>query len=188
MKHILSCAFAAALITASTSLLAEDLPPGQVDFGAFSPPDSGGQFVEVNISSSLISLAARFVEKEDADIARLIKGLHAIRVNVVGLNDQNRGELSERVQQVRKQLSGNGWERIVTAQQEGQDVGVYLKTKNSDTVQGLVVTVIEGKKQAVFVNVVGNIKPEQLSMLGEKFHIEPLKRLSAHAAEQSEKN
>lgn len=187
MKCSLPC-FAAALIAASFNLYAEDLPPGHVDFGAFSPPGSGGQFVEVNLTSNLISLAARFVENEDADIAKLIKGLHSIRVNVVGLNDQNRGELEERIQSVRQKLSGNGWERIVTAQQEGQDVGVYLKTKNSDTVQGLVVTVIEGKKQAVFVNVVGNIKPEQLSMLGEKFHIEPLKKISTPPAEKPAEN
>jgi hypothetical protein len=29
----------------------------------------------------------------------------------------------------------------------------------------------------VFVNVVGDIKPEQLAMLGEKFHIDPLKEI-----------
>ena len=37
--------------------------------------------------------------------------------------------------------------------------------------------VIDGGKQAVFVNVVGDIKPEQLSMLGETLHIDPLKKL-----------
>lgn len=184
MKRVLSLAFACAVLLAALHLNAENPPAGQVDFGSFSPPSSGGQFVEVNLTSSLISLAARFVEKEDADIAKVLKGLHCIKVNVVGLDDKNQGEMEERVQSVRKQLGTNGWERIVTARQEGQDVGVYLKTENSDAVQGLVVTVIDGKKQAVFVNVVGNIKPEQLAMLGEKFHIEPLKNLPMHKTEQ----
>ena len=38
-------------------------PPGQVDFGKFTPPDDGGQFVEIQVNSNLLSLAARVVEK-----------------------------------------------------------------------------------------------------------------------------
>ena len=57
-------------------------------------------------------------------------------------------------------------------------MGIYLKTQNKDTVQGLVVTVVEANKQAVFINIVGDIKPEKLSLLGEKLHIDPLKNLS----------
>jgi len=182
MKCLLSSAVGATILSMSVaaSARADNLPPGQVDFGVFSAPASGGEFVEVNLTSNLIALAARFVEKEDADVANLIKGLHGIRVNVIGLDDQNRTEMEERIQKVRKQLDGNGWERVVTAKQKEHDVGVYLKTKDSDTVQGLVVTVLEGTKQAVFVNVVGNIRPEQVSQLGEKFHIEPLKKIAEH--------
>ena len=123
-------------------------------------------------------MAAKLVEKEDADIAKLLNGLHSIRVNVIGLDEENRPDMEKRVQKVRKDLEGKGWERIVTARKEGQDVGVYLKTGEKNAVQGLAVVVIDGNKQAVFVNVVGDIRPEQLSMLGEKFHIEPLKKLS----------
>jgi hypothetical protein len=85
--------------------------------------------------------------------------------------------MEARVQSVRNQLEGKGWERIVTAQEKGQDVGVYLKTENKDTVQGVVVLVLDGRNQAVFINVVGDIKPDQLAMLGEKLHIDPLKKI-----------
>jgi hypothetical protein len=181
MKPVVPVGLATAItaLVVAANAFAEKLPEGQVDFGVFSPPGSGGEFVEVNLTSSLISLAAKFVEKQDAEIANVIKGVHLVRVNVVGLDDQNRSGIEERVQKVRKQLEGNGWEKIVTARQKDQDVGVYLKTRDQDTVQGLVVVVLDSNKQAVFVNVVGNIKPEQLSMLGEKLHIEPLKEIGA---------
>lgn len=172
-------------LVVSAGIAAESLPPGQVDFGKFSPPGSGGEFVEVNLTSSLISLAAKFVEKEEPDVARLLGGLQLVRVTVIGMNDENRGDLEKRAQKIRKELDSKGWERIVMAQKEDQDVGVYLKTKGKDTIQGVVVTVMEGKKQAVFVNVVGDIKPEQLSMLGEKLHIDPLKK-AGHATEKPE--
>jgi hypothetical protein len=56
-------------------------------------------------------------------------------------------------------------------------VGIYLKTHDNGNVQGLVVIALDGKKEAVFVNVVGDIKPDQLSTLGDRLHIDPLKKL-----------
>src|SRR5947207_116168 len=51
------------------------------------------------------------------------------------------------------------------------------------------VEVTEAERQAVFVNVVGNIKPEQLALLGEKLHIDPLKKIgkATHKDEDGER-
>jgi len=73
----------------------------------------------------------------------------------------------------------------VVAQQKDQDVGVYLKMTDKGAVQGLTAVVMDGKEHAVFVNVVGEIKPEQLALLGEKLHLDPLKNIG-RAAEKSE--
>lgn len=185
MKRLMPITLGTVLLATSLAVhaSAETLPPGQVDFGTFSPPE-GGEFVEVNLTSSLITLASRFAEKADADVAQLLRGLHQVRVNVIGLNDENRPGLEKRAQDIRKQLDKKGWERIVTAQKDGQDVSVYLKSQNKDTVQGVVVMVMDGSKQAVFVNIVGDIKPEQIAMLGDKLHIDPLKK----AGEATEKH
>src|SRR5215472_1212307 len=104
------------------TLRAENLPPGQIEFGAFSPPSSGGEFVEVNLTSSLIALAARFVEKQEPDVAELLNGLQLVRVHVIGLDEGNREELATRAQKIRKELDTKGWERIVTARKTDQDV------------------------------------------------------------------
>jgi hypothetical protein len=159
------------------SLKAENLPAGQVDFGKFVPPSNGAEFVEVNLTSSLISLAAQLVEKEDAEVGRLLKSLQSVRVTAIGLNDDNRADLKKRAQKIREELDSKGWERIVTAQKEEQSVGVYLKSRNKDTVEGIVVLATEGNRKAVFVNIVGDIKPEQIARLGEKLHIDPLKKV-----------
>jgi len=154
---------------------AETLSPGQIDFGKFTPPGSGGEFVEVNLSSTLINLAAKVVERDEPEVARLLNSVQMVRVNVIGVNDDNRAGLAKRSQKIRRELDSKGWERIVTAQKHDQDVAIFLKTQGKDTVQGLVVMVMEDNKEAVFVNVVGDIKPEQLAMLGGKLHIDPLK-------------
>ena len=189
MKCLMPATLGTAVLSLALTVNADTLPPGQVDFGSFSPSSTGGEFVEVNVTSSLISLAARFIEKDEPEVAKLLKGLQLVHVNVIGVNEENRSELESKAQKIRKNLDKNGWERIVMAQQQNQNVGVYLKTENKDTVQGLVVTVMEGNKQAVFINVVGDIKPEQLSLLGERLHIEPLKHIGvpSEKAEKSEK-
>ena len=178
MKRCVPLALGTLILSAwAANLAADTLPPGQVDFGTFTAPSGGVEFVEVNVTSSVIGLAAKFVEKDQPDVAQVLKGLQLVHVNVVGMNDENRSDLAARVEKIRKELEGKGWEKIVVAQQRDQNVGVYLKTRDKDTVQGLVVVAVDGNKQAVFVNVVGDIKPEQLSMLGERLHIDPLKKL-----------
>jgi Na+-translocating ferredoxin:NAD+ oxidoreductase RnfG subunit len=195
MKYLkpITAGISAFIIIASVGLQAETLPPGQVDFGKFSPPGAGGEFVEVNLSSSLISLAARFLEKDEPEVARLLNSVQLVHVNVIGLNDENRTDIEKRAQKMRKELDSKGWERVVSAQKDDQDVGIYLKTKGKDTVQGVVVLVTEANREAVFVNIVGDIKPEQLALLGDRLHIDPLKQIGhatqkAGESEKSEKS
>ncbi len=163
---------------AAAALGAEGLPPGQVDFGAFSPPKGDGDYVEINVPLGLINLAARLVVKDQPEAAKVLSGLKLVRLNVIGLDADNRAELHQRAEKIRADLAGKGWEKIVTAQQHGQDATILLKMDDKGGIQGLVAVVLDGKKDhAVFANVVGDIRPEQLAMLGERLHIEQLKKL-----------
>jgi hypothetical protein len=153
-------------------------PPaaGYVDFGKITPPQAGGEFVEVHIKSNLLSMVGRLVQKEEPEVADLLRGLQLVHVNVVGLDDKNRAEVLEQVEKVRAQLEAKGWERIVTAQEKNQDVRIYVKTRGEEAVEGLAITALDGKHEAVLVNIVGDIKPEKLATLGERLNLEPLKK------------
>lgn len=165
------------LLVATTPTLSAAPAAEVTNFGSLPPPSGGGEMVEVNIRSNLISMAARLAEKSEPQVAELLRGLHAIHVNLVGLDSGNRTEVEKRISTLRSTLDAQGWERIVTAQKNGGDVGVYLKTRGEEAVQGLVVTVLEGNKQAVVVRIDGNIRPEQVALLGDRFQIEPLKKI-----------
>jgi len=173
-RSLLSLAALSVLVSLNTS--AQNSPPGYVDFGKFSPPTSG-EFVEVHIKNNLISMAARLAEKIEPDVAQLLRGLQLVRVNVIGLNDDNHADVEKRIQTIRGELDAKGWERIVTVQKKGEDVSVYLKTRGEETIEGLVVTVLDGKREAVLVNIVGDIKPEKVAVIGEKLNIDPLKKI-----------
>jgi Domain of unknown function (DUF4252) len=183
IKGFLRFTLASACLWAALSpnLQAKDDVPGYVDFGKFSPPASGGEFVEVHIQNNLISMAARLAEKSEPEIAEVLRGLQLVRVNVIGLKDDNRSEIVDRIESIRDRLDEQGWERIVTAQEKNEDVRVFVKTKDQDTIQGVVVTVLEANRQAVLVNIVGNIQPEKIALIGERFHLDLLKKLNLKA-------
>jgi hypothetical protein len=181
MKTMLSYPLAVAALSAGLgfNVLAAH-SPGQVDFGKFTPPGEGSQFVEIQINSNLISLAAKLVEKQQPDAAKLLRSVQLVHVNVIGLTDENRDEVTKRVRQIRNDL-GQGWEQTVMVQdKDGQDVGIYIKTRGEEALAGLVITVIEPKGgQVVLINIVGDIRPEQVAVLGEKLDIKPLKDVGA---------
>lgn len=156
---------------------AESQPAGFVDFGKLAPSATAEQFVEVNVKGALLKLAAQFTRKEEPEVAELIASIQQVRVNVVGLGDDNRADVTSRLGAMRGELEGKGWERVVNAREKAQDVSVYLKLGGGEVVEGVVVTVIDGGREAVLVNVVGNVKVDQIAKLGEKLNIEPLKKV-----------
>jgi hypothetical protein len=83
-------------------------------------------------------------------------------------------------------LDGAVWERLVTVIKDKEDVGIFMKMSGAEVVEGVVVTVLSGDGQAVFVNVVGDIRPDKLATVGERFNIEPLKHLPGKAQDKNE--
>ena len=165
-----------ALVAAfASSGRAAEPAPGYVDFGNITASKKG-EYVEVRLNGFFLRLAAKFAQHEDPAAAELLEGLSSVRVNVFGLDEDNRAAAVERVGNVRQQLEDKGWEKIVTVRgKHEEDVAVFVKHRGEEMIEGLVVTVIDGRKQeAVFVNIVGNIKPDQLTSLAKHLHIDHL--------------
>ena len=153
---------------------------GYVDLGKFKPTD-GCQFVEVNLHAPLLKFASVFVDKNEPEVAALIRAVKHVRVNVVGYNESTRAETTDRVENVRRELEAQGWTQMVTVKEaeKAENVAVFVKMGADESIEGLVVTVMDSrKKEAVFVNLVGNIKPEQIAMIGKRLNIDPLSQLA----------
>ena len=58
-------------------------------------------------------------------------------------------------------------------------MAVLLKSRGQEAIEGLVVTVIDHDREAVFVNIVGQLKPEDIARLGERLNLAPLKQVGA---------
>jgi hypothetical protein len=151
---------------------------GAIDIGQLIP-SAKGQFVEINLSSAMLKFAARIAARQEPETAELIRGLKSIRVNVVGMDDSNRTAMVEKIEGVRRKLETDGWTKMVTVREknDGDNVDIHVKQRGEEAIDGLVITVIDKKGEAVFVNIVGNINADQIAQIAEKFDIEPLRRI-----------
>lgn len=171
MAVLLACA----VIPARSASASE---PGYVDFGRF-VPSADGQFVEVNLSEGLLKFGAVVAAAQEPQAAAMLRSLKQVRVNVIQLSDSNRKPTVERVEKIRSALVKDGWMRVVNVREPAkkQTVEIFTKTRGENVIEGLVVTVVDGARQVVLVNVVGDIKPEQIATLAARYNIEPLKQV-----------
>ena len=180
MNRILrtSAALAALILASAAASSAADPAPGYVDFGRI-VPSTEGKFVEVNLSEGLLKFGSMFASKQEPQAADVLRNLKHVRVNVVELSDANRSQIIERVKTIRQELETAGWTQIVNVREQpkGDDVQIYAKMRGAEAIEGLVVTVISGHNEVVLVNIVGDIKPEQIATLAERFNIDPLKKI-----------
>jgi hypothetical protein len=185
MKSLLPNTTAAVFLAglfATTIGAAAETSSGYVDFGKIAPTTEG-KFVEVDLPEGLIKFAAKIATKADPQAAEVLGNLEHVRVNVVELNAANREAIVGRVQAIRQELAAQGWSPIVNVREQprGDDVQIFAKTRGEEAIAGLVITVVEGSREVVLVNIVGNIKPEQIATLADRFDIEPLKRIKVAA-------
>ena len=179
-----TCAAAVVTLLLSIPLRADDPPPGLVSFGKFTKP-TNGELVEINLSNDMLAMALQLVGKGQPDVTEALGGLHSVRINVVGLDDQNREEVTARIKAVRGELDSKGWQPVVKVQEKKEDVGIYLKTRGKESIEGLVITVLDGRKEAVFINVVGDIKMDKLAALGDKLNLGMLKKAAEELMKQA---
>lgn len=178
LRHMLASFTAVAAVVATASAA----EPGYVDFGKLAAPEKG-QYVEITLGPGVLKLASVIARCKDAEAAGIISAVSKVRVNVARLDDGNREANTERIHALREKLASQGWEPIAKVRgDKDEDVAVLVKQRDGEVIEGLVVTVIDGRKrEAVFVNIVGSIRPEQLAAIGK--HLE-IKHLANHRPEK----
>lgn len=136
--------------------------------------DKAAEVNDVTLDGSLLQFAVTIMKKSDdpdaAQVVEVIKDLKGIYVK--NFEFDTPGQYSQAdVESIRSQLTGPGWQRIVTSytKRSGERDEVYL-LKDGDKINGITVLVAEARELTV-VNIVGAIDPEKLGELGGHFGI-----------------
>jgi len=142
--------------------------PGYVDFGELSAV-FGEPSVQISVGASLLGLVSSLSASEDPEAAELFKRLNGVRVNVFETDSMADGAV-DLVKDVSSRLNDLGWEAVVTVNSEDEQVRIFMMINDSQ-VEGITVMAIE-ETEAVFVNVIGSINPEELGSVMENFDID----------------
>ncbi len=160
-----------------SSLYAANDSAGVFDFGSFKPGQKG-EYVEVNLEPGLLSIASKMIGNQEPEVAQLIRDIKQIRVNVAKLDDTNREQAGAQIAKVCESLTKQGWQAVVKVRESNnKEVNIFVKTRGDEAIEGIVVAVMDNNREAVLVNIVGNIRPENIGKIAEKLDIEPLKKL-----------
>lgn len=124
--------------------------------------------VEVNLSESMLRMAAGFMSENDpkqADMKKLISGLKGVYVRSFKFDREGQYSTTE-IDALRAQLRGAGWQSMVDvhSSKPGSDnAGVFTRTDGRQ-MTGLVVLAFE-PKQLTVVNISGSIDLAQIQAL-----------------------
>jgi hypothetical protein len=149
-------------------------PDAQLKLPSFdSLADTATQTVNITLDSALLGLAGGFLDSnkpEDAAVKELITGLKAIYVRSYTFDKDFAYPIAD-VEQVRKQLSAPGWQRLVQtrSRKEGTNVDIYILVDQGKAC-GLALIASE-PRQFTIVNIAGSIDLQKLHRLEGQFGI-----------------
>jgi hypothetical protein len=149
--------------------------PGYVDFDALEIFGGDEAKIEVYLRQPMLELVAKFLKNEDPELYDMLMKLCLVRVQVFDVDGDLAGRFESKSSATVKALDKKGWERVVRVREDDESVFVYLKpSEDYEWIQGVVVLALEDYEEAVFVNIVGDIRPEDVHRLGEHFDVEEL--------------
>jgi hypothetical protein len=159
--------------------------PNYVDFNQLDFFKNHEKKVEVYLRPPLLKFAAKAASKEDPELSNLLENIKLISVNVFQIDDKIIQDIKIIINDVSKKLKSKNWENVVSVKNEKDYVEIYTQIIG-DKFSGIVIMAVNGK-EAVFVNVIGDIRPEQLEKLGGKFNIPNLKNIDTEKQKETDK-
>lgn len=141
--------------------------PGYVDFGELAA-EYGEPRVMIDVGSSLLRLIGA-MDHEDPVAAATLRNMESVRVHVYDTHGKP-DPAAERMETMSSKLTSDAWERVVRVREDGERVDIFVK-HDSDRIHGVTVMAVD-EEEAVFINVLGDIDPSELSSVMERVDID----------------
>lgn len=134
--------------------------------------------VDLSLSGSTLQLAARFLDNQDPDqakVKKLVLGLEGIYIRSFEFKKEGLWSPAD-LEGVRSQLRAPEWSRIVgfRSAEDGENAEVYVRNDNKK-VTGVAI-LATGTKSFTVVNIAGAVDLDALADLGGNFGVPKLER------------
>jgi len=151
--------------------------PQQFQLNLDSVAAKASEHLDVSLNASTLQFAAKFLDSNDPDEAKVkkllvgIDGIYVRHFEFKSAGAWNQADLDP----VRAQLHGPEWSKIVgvTSSEDGENAEVWLRIAGNKTV-GVAILATEPKEVTV-VNIAGSIDLETLAELGGHFGVPKVK-------------
>jgi Domain of unknown function (DUF4252) len=168
MKTLLIACFVALPVLAA---------PQQFQLNLDAVAAKSSQHVDVSLNGSTLQFAAKFLDGEDPDeakVRKMIEGIEGIYVRHYNFKAAGTWTQAD-LEPVRAQLHGPEWSKIVssTNTEEGGSVEVWVHLSSGKSI-GMAIVATDPKEVTV-VNIAGTIDLEALSKLGGHFGVPKVK-------------
>jgi len=114
--------------------------------------------VNLSIGPTLLHIAATFVD-EEPEIRELLRSLDGVRVRVYEI-DGDATRVAVRINNMSQHMQDDGWERVLLVREDKEETHMLLRMVDGH-ISGMTVLVSDGDSEAVIVNLMGEIHPEQ---------------------------
>ena len=112
----------------------------------------------ISIGPALMRFAARHID-DDPETRDLLHSLDGVRIRIYEI-DGDASRVAQRIFSMSEHLQEDGWEPVLLVRERDEEVHMLLRM-NDDQISGMIVLVSDGESEAVIVNLMGEIKPEQ---------------------------
>lgn len=126
--------------------------------------------VEINLEGALLRLMAAAARGADPEFSSLIAGLKAIKVQAVPVSGLDEEALRSKIGRTVRWLEDHGWTSTMKVREHGEETYLYLKEIDGK-ISGLTLLSLEPGDEAVVINIVGRIDPEQLGRLSQSLDL-----------------
>lgn len=145
------------LVLAACGLTAPRGNDGYADLDSLGIRDVD-QVMTLSIGPALLRFAASHVD-DDPEVRALLKGLDGVRIRIYEI-DGDASRVATRIGSMSKQLQKDGWEPVLSIREGDEATHMLLRVVN-EQICGMTVLVSDGDSEAVVINLMGEIRPEQ---------------------------
>jgi hypothetical protein len=143
--------------------------PGFVDFGELNSI-YGEAKVNISIGGALLGFVGAMTENNDPETAELFNKLKGVRVSVYSTEEMGADAALDQVSRVKSSLQASSWQPVVQVNDDGEQVQIFMKM-DGDKMSGLTLMTVDDE-EAVFINVIGQLDPRELSQVMDNFDID----------------
>ena len=112
----------------------------------------------LSIGPALLRFAASHVEDEP-QVQELLRNLDGVRIRIYEI-DGNAGRVATRINSMSLNLQEDGWEPVMLIKEENEATHMLLRIVDGQ-ICGMTVLVSDGDSEAVVINLMGTIEPQQ---------------------------